>query len=68
MPFLFRFRYEVHGGHTHIRVFAGVGYSALGKCGDLVMRNEEFAAFVAGLERKPGGGSIEVLQELERKI
>ena len=44
----FRFRYEVAGGHTHVRVFAGDTLSAgatLGKCGDLVFRNEEWGQF-----------------------
>lgn len=45
----FRFRYEVAGGHTHVRVFAGdsVSVSAtLGKCGDLCFRNEEWEQFM----------------------
>jgi hypothetical protein len=44
---LFRFYYETAGGHTHLRVFAGRHVGALGKCGDLCMRNEEFEEFRA---------------------
>jgi hypothetical protein len=49
---------ERRGGHTHVRVFAGTEAAAkgksLGKCGDLVFRNEEWAAFQAVLARVPG--------------
>jgi hypothetical protein len=31
--------------HTSLSVFAGVKEGALGSCGNLVMRNEEFDAF-----------------------
>ena len=41
----FRMYYRILGGHTHVRVFAGKG-ETLGKCGDLVFRNEEWDAFV----------------------
>ena len=42
----FKFYFKVMGGHTHIRVFAGPhpDYTH-GKCGDLVMTNEEWQAF-----------------------
>ena len=42
---IFRIRYEQLGGHTHMRMFAGPHDGALGKCGDLTMRNEEFKLF-----------------------
>ncbi len=42
---IFRFRYQVAGGHVHIRMFAGYHDGALGKCGDLCMRHEEFEVF-----------------------
>lgn len=42
---MFRIRYELRGGHVHMRVFAGTSEAALGKCGDLVMREEEFDNF-----------------------
>ena len=42
---LFRIYYETAGGHTHMRIFAGKSEGALGKCGDLCMRNEEFEIF-----------------------
>ena len=60
---LFRLRYKVLGGHTHVRFFAGKGSLSLGKCGDLVFRNEEWDAFIQELNRRPPGGSIEVLPE-----
>ena len=56
----FRLRYQVLGGHTHVRVFAGKG-EALGKCGDLVFRNEEWTALVHQL----GSTRIRILQEGE---
>ena len=37
------------GGHTHVRVFAGFGEGSFGKCGELVFRNEEWAAFRRGI-------------------
>ena len=44
----FKFRYEIAGGHTHVRVFCGdAGRNAFGKCGDLVFRNEEWELFMA---------------------
>ena len=33
------------GGHVRMQVFAGKAEGALGKCGDLVMRVEEFERF-----------------------
>lgn len=42
---IFKFRYRFLGGHVHIRVFAGVNPHALGKCGDLIMRPEEWLEF-----------------------
>lgn len=44
----FRFYYKELGGHTHIRVFCGPSTpedGTLGKSGDLVMTNQEFAEF-----------------------
>ncbi len=64
---LFRLRWEVQGGHTHVRVFAGKGASSLGKCGDLVFRNEEWKDFLAELDRRPPGGAIEILEEGEQR-
>lgn len=43
---MFRIYYEVAGGHVHCRVFAGKNPGALGKCGDLTMRKDEFDAFM----------------------
>jgi hypothetical protein len=44
---IFRLRYRMLGGHVHCRLFAGTHEGALGKCGDLVMRIEEFELFKA---------------------
>lgn len=43
---IFRLYHETQGGHVHLRLFAGPHEGALGKCGDLVMRIEEFASLV----------------------
>ena len=41
-----RYRYNIGGGHTHIRMFMGQAPNmTLAKCGDLCMRNEEFEWF-----------------------
>lgn len=42
---LFRLYYVKHGQHVHCRLFAGPQKGALGKCGDLCFRHEEFADF-----------------------
>lgn len=42
---IFRIRYVARGGHVHCRFFSGPHEGALGKCGDLVMRLDEFKAF-----------------------
>lgn len=44
---IFRMRFRLLGGHVHIRLFAGRGEGSLAKCGDLVMRPDEFEAFKA---------------------
>jgi hypothetical protein len=48
---IFRLYHETRGAHVHCRLFAGPREGALGKCGDLVMRDAEFHAFV---DRFPG--------------
>ncbi len=60
---LFRMRFEVLGGHTHVRFFAGGSAMSLGKCGDLTFRNEEWEAFVKELNRCPPDRCIEILPE-----
>lgn len=42
---IFRIRFEQAGGHVHMRLFSGPHEGALGKCGDLCMRVEEFYQF-----------------------
>ena len=59
---MFRMYYKERGGHTGVRVYAGTHEGALGKCGDLVFRNEEWAEFMA-LPQAPG---IEFINEDER--
>jgi hypothetical protein len=43
--FEFVFWYEVLGGHTHVTFFVSRAGHTRGKAGDLIMNNEEFAAF-----------------------
>jgi hypothetical protein len=55
--YLARVYWKRLGGHTHARVFVGAeepagtaeGFSALGRAGDLVLRNEEWEAMLAAL-------------------
>lgn len=42
---MFRIRFKKLGGHVHFRLFAGPHEFALGKCGNLCMREEEFKKF-----------------------
>lgn len=62
---VFKFRFETLGGHTHIRLFGGRSSGALGGCGTLVMRNEEWTAFRQLLDRIPPlpGSRIEFVEE-----
>lgn len=49
----FRFRYLTGPVHTELRLFAGPSEpktTTLAKCGDLVMRNEEFIEFREAIE------------------
>lgn len=43
--FIYTFYWAKRGGHTHVRLFAGNTANALGKCGDLCFRNEEWTEF-----------------------
>lgn len=47
---IFRVRHRIIGGHVHIRFFAGAHEGALGKCGDLIMRIDEFSEFQRAAE------------------
>lgn len=65
---LFRFRYIEMGAHTHVKLFCGIGTGSLGKCGDLVFRNEEWKFLKDGIERTIGiekgiGHNIEFVEE-----
>lgn len=63
----FKFNHELRGGHVHIAVFSGKDKDHMGKCGDLVMRKEEWPEFrhafqsVAWLERGDPGVIFEDL-------
>lgn len=48
---IFRLYYKRLGGHVHCRLFAGPQEGALGKCGDLVFRHEEFTSSPASGNR-----------------
>jgi len=37
--------YNKRGAHVHCRLFCGVQEGALGKCGELVMKVDEFTEF-----------------------
>lgn len=59
---LFRMKYEKLGGHVHVAVFAGKGTRTLGKCGDLVFREEEWEEFQKNLfQFLMPGSDIEVV-------
>ena len=61
---LFRFRYRVAAGHTHVRVFAGEGTLCLGHCGELTFRNEEWVGLQKNLYRfMQPGSDIEVVED-----
>ena len=42
---IWRLYYAKHGDHVHCRLFCGMQKGALGKCGDLTMRHDEFTEF-----------------------
>lgn len=42
---IWRLYYERQGDHVHCRLFCGPQKGALGKCGDLTFRHDEFANF-----------------------
>lgn len=65
MGMIFRVRYypePLAGAHVHCRLFAGPHDGALGKCGDLTMRHEEFRRFmrVRGIEFEPEAGASRI--------
>lgn len=55
----FRIYFQILGGHTHIKVFAGPARGTLGSCGDLSMSNQEFHVLRKALERSKGIGQVE---------
>jgi hypothetical protein len=59
---IFRIYHETAGGHVHCRVFAGRHDGALGKCGDLCMRVEEFEVF------KSGATFVQFLEEVREPL
>jgi hypothetical protein len=61
VPVIFRLYHETRGAHEHCRLFSGPHEGALAKCGDLVMRSEEFAQFRASatfIQFRPERGQI----------
>lgn len=42
---IFRLYHRTAGGYVHCSLFAGKADGALGKCGDLTMRTDEFEIF-----------------------
>lgn len=42
---IWRMYYVKQGGHVHCRLFCGPIEGALGKCGDITFREEEFTEF-----------------------
>lgn len=46
-----RIYYEVLGGHTHITIWTEPRNGQVGKCGDIIMTNEEFQAWQSGAIR-----------------
>jgi hypothetical protein len=42
---IFRIYHDKRGGHVHMRFFSGRHDGAMGKCGDLCMRADEFDVF-----------------------
>lgn len=55
---IIRFRYEVRGLHTHMRVFIGTSDVDMAMCGYLVMRNDEFEL------ARSGGLAAEFVEEI----
>jgi len=45
MNYCMRVLYEPRGEHTHMRIYIGQTDTTLALAGELVMRNEEFAAW-----------------------
>ena len=60
---LFRFRYQVLGGHTHVKLFNGEGVT-LAFCGELCLRNEEWKMFMDIVGRPmPFGPDIQFVDD-----
>ena len=57
---IFKFRHMLLGGHVHVQVFAGNNPDALGKCGDLIFREEEWDEF-----RKRGRAHFQFVDDTE---
>jgi hypothetical protein len=51
------------GGHTHVTIFAGVTPGSRGRCGGLVMRDEEWAALQKVLEQGQHGATPIIVEE-----
>lgn len=58
---IWKLYYAKRGNHIHCRLFCGPQRGALGKCGDIVMRHQEFTEFTR-VRRVLG---IDFVRELE---
>jgi hypothetical protein len=59
---ILRIRYRVQGAHVHCRVFIGPHEGALGLCGELVFRPDEFEV-IQQLQGKRATWRLEFVEE-----
>ena len=64
---IFRLYFQQKGNHVHCRLFAGKAEGALGKCGDLTFRVEEFNELfrIGNPARIPNGGTHFLPREID---
>lgn len=69
---ILRARTETCGNHVHVRLFAGKHEGALGICGTVLMRPEEWAAFrdvlAAGGRWATSGAKVEIVEATPEAI
>lgn len=61
---IFKYYYQVAGGHVHVKMFAGRREEALGKAGEFVLRKEEWDAFSRGAHSISSGEYTAVFLEI----
>jgi hypothetical protein len=60
----FRFLFRTAGGHTHVRIFAGLCPQSLGLCGTLCLSNDEWALYKGHtIQGFMALGNVEVFQD-----